>query len=89
MLSVLPFFIWGTGIIKDWSGINKLVTDQIANVTTVLFKVDHDQPSDGGVPLVEVTVTSKEPVLYMFAPLWAGAPSLAVTRTGRFRDEGR
>ena len=63
-----------TGIIQNWSGIDTLVTNQIANVTTVPFTVAHAQPIDGGIPLVEVTVTSGQPVLYMFAPLWAGAP---------------
>jgi Flp pilus assembly protein TadG len=81
------------GTIQNWSGIEAQVTNQIANVTTVGFTVTHGQPTDGGIPMVEVTVTATGGgVPYLFAPFLfpgLGSNTLPVTRTVRFRDEGR
>lgn len=87
--AVVPASGRNSGTIQNWSGIEAQVTNQIANVTTVGFTVTHAQPTDGGIPMVEVTVSGNVP--WLFAPflLPASATSLPVTRTVRFRDEGR
>jgi Flp pilus assembly protein TadG len=91
--AVEPVSNRNSGIIQSWTGIETQVTNQIANVTTVPFTITHSQPTDNGIPLVEVTVTaSNGGVPYLFAPLLLpglGSTSLPVVRTVRFRDEGR
>jgi Flp pilus assembly protein TadG len=90
--AVAPAVNRNAGINQNPSVYESQVTATIGAVTTVPFTAVLSQPTDGGIPLVQVTVTANNGgVPWLFAPLLfpARPTNLPVTRTVRFRDEGR
>jgi Flp pilus assembly protein TadG len=79
-----------TGDILDWSGVVTQVNNQIANVTDLTFTIDHLQDTQGGIPMVHITVHRDGGIPYLFAPLlFSGSNALQFSRTVTFRDEGK
>ena len=73
------------GTITNKAPIQTSVLTSIGNtVPTTGFNVAVTQPTVGGIPMVQVTVTATVPYVFNLV-----GPSFTVNRTVSFRDEGR
>jgi hypothetical protein len=84
--AVTPFGSRTTGgTITNTAAIQANVLASISNVVpTTGFNVAVAQPTIGGIPMVQVTVTATVPYLFNLV-----GPNFTVNRVVTFRDEGR